>query len=225
MDYVEAHGTGTTVGDPIEINAVAEVYCKGREPGHPLLTGSVKTNVGHLESAAGVAGVIKAVLAIKQGVIPKHLNFHDPNPAIDWDHLPLQVTTDSTEWPRRNGRTRLAGVNSFGISGTNAHIVLGEYISPDTAPGKENRTGGSAQMPAVSLPANMAHLPLPEQELRPRETRFLPLSGKSENALRELAQKYLSWLDEKASGPMLSDMAWTGRRGTQSFRIPRWHRF
>ena len=217
VDYVEAHGTGTTVGDPIEINAVAEVYCKGREPGHPLLTGSVKTNVGHLESAAGVAGVIKAVLAIKQGVIPKHLNFHDPNPAIDWDHLPLQVTTDSTEWPRRNGRTRLAGVNSFGISGTNAHIVLGEYISPDTAPGKENRTGGSAQMPAVSLPANMAHLPLPEQELRPRETRFLPLSGKSENALRELAQKYLSWLDEKASEPMLSDMAWTAGVGRSHF--------
>ena len=217
VDYVEAHGTGTTVGDPIEINAVAEVYCKGREPGHPLLTGSVKTNVGHLESAAGIAGVIKAVLAIKQGIIPKHLNFHDPNPAIDWDHLPLQVTTDLTEWPRRNGRTRLAGVNSFGISGTNAHIVLGEYISPDTAPGKENQAGGSAQMPAVSLPANMAHLPLPEQELRPRETRFLPLSGKSENALRELAQRYLSWLDEKASEPMLSDMAWTAGVGRSHF--------
>ena len=217
VDYVEAHGTGTTVGDPIEINAVAEVYCKGREPGHPLLTGSVKTNVGHLESAAGVAGVIKAVLAIKQGIIPKHLNFHDPNPAIDWDHLPLQVTTDLTEWPRRNGRTRLAGVNSFGISGTNAHIVLGEYTSPDTAPGKEHQAGGSAQMPAVSLPANMAHLPLPEQELRPRETRFLPLSGKSENALRELAQKYLSWLDEKASEPILSDMAWTAGVGRSHF--------
>ena len=230
VDYLEAHGTGTTVGDPIEINAVAEVYCKGRATGRPLLTGSVKTNVGHLESAAGVAGVIKAVLATRRGVIPKHLHFHDPNPAIDWDRLPLQVTTDLTEWPRRNGRPRLAGVNSFGISGTNAHIVLEEYVSPDTAPGKEYQAAGCAQMSAVSLPADVAQLPLPEQEMGPRKIRFLPLSAKSEHALRELAGRYLSWLGEQAGEmagemggdgavpePLLADMAWTAGAGRSHF--------
>ena len=230
VDYLEAHGTGTTVGDPIEINAVAEVYCKGRATGQPLLTGSVKTNVGHLESAAGVAGVIKAVLATRRGVIPRHLHFHDPNPAIDWDHLPLQVTTDLTEWPRRNGRPRLAGVNSFGISGTNAHIVLEEYVSPDTAPGKEYQAAGCAQMSAVSLPADVAQLPLSEQETGPREIRFLPLSAKSERALRELAGRYLSWLGEQAGEmagemggdgavpePLLADMAWTAGAGRSHF--------
>ncbi|MCY3752148.1 MAG: SDR family NAD(P)-dependent oxidoreductase [Gammaproteobacteria bacterium] len=230
VDYLEAHGTGTTVGDPIEINAVAEVYCKGRATGQPLLTGSVKTNVGHLESAAGVAGVIKAVLATKRGVIPKHLHFHDPNPAIDWDRLPLQVTTDLTEWPRRNGRPRLAGVNSFGISGTNAHIVLEEYVSPDTAPGKEYQAAGCARISAVSLPADVAQLPSPEQETGPRNIRFLPLSAKSEHALRELAGRYLSWLGEQAGEmagemggdgavpePLLADMAWTAGAGRSHF--------
>ena len=230
VDYLEAHGTGTTVGDPIEINAVAEVYCKGRTTGEPLLTGSVKTNVGHLESAAGVAGVIKAVLATGRGVIPKHLHFHDPNPAIDWDSLPLQVTTDLTEWPRRNGRPRLAGVNSFGISGTNAHIVLEEYVAPDTAPGKEYQAAGSARKSAVSLPADVTQLPLPEQDTGPRNIRFLPLSAKSEHALRELAGRYLSWLGEQAGEmaadgavpePLLADMAWTAGAGRSHFEYRR----
>ena len=88
MDYLEAHGTGTSVGDPIEIDAVAAVYGKGRTAAHPLLIGSVKTNIGHLESAAGVAGVIKAALVLNRGVIPKHLHFHNPNPSLDWDRLP-----------------------------------------------------------------------------------------------------------------------------------------
>ena len=226
MDYLEAHGTGTTVGDPIEINAVAAVYCKGRDADRPLLTGSVKTNVGHLESAAGVAGLIKAALALKRGVIPKHLHFHDPNPAIDWDRLPLQVTTDTTDWPRRDGRPRLAGVNSFGISGTNAHIVLEEYRPPDAASGNEHDDAGSAQTVAVSLPAAMTHLPLPDSGCDRRDTRVLPLSAKSENALRELAQAYLSWLDEKDSETssdvanqeqFLSDVAWTAGVGRSHF--------
>ena len=160
--------------------------------------------------------MIKAVLATRRGVIPKHLHFHDPNPAIDWDRLPLQVTTDLTEWPRRNGRPRLAGVNSFGISGTNAHIVLEEYVSPDTAPGKQYQAAGCAQMSAVSLPADVAQLPLPEQEMGPRKIRFLPLSAKSEYALRELAGRYLSWLGEPA-GEMAGEMG-----GTAPYRNPCW---
>ncbi len=161
VEYLEAHGTGTTVGDPIEIDAVSEVYCRGRDADHPLLTGSVKTNLGHLESAAGVAGLIKAALVVKHGVIPKHLHFHDPNPGIDWDNLPIRVTTEMMDWPRTNGRTRMAGVNSFGISGTNAHIVVEEYRAPDEAGDSSREVAGSpvAGSPvavAASLPESMA---------------------------------------------------------------------
>ena len=226
VDYLEAHGTGTAVGDPIEINAAANVYGRGREADHPLLVGSVKTNVGHLESAAGVAGLIKAVLTVQQGVIPEHLHFRNPNPSLDWDRLPLRVTSEMMDWPRRRQRPRLAGVNSFGISGTNAHIVVEEHRGSQGETSQENRTAGSAQAVAVSLPASLNDLPLPEEGFVERRTRLLPLSGKSEDAVRELAKQYLAWLDERAvelssegaaSGSMLSDMAWTAGIGRSHF--------
>ena len=225
VDYLEAHGTGTTVGDPIEINAVASVYGKGREADHPLLVGSVKTNVGHLESAAGVAGLIKAVLAVERGVIPKHLHFQDPHPGIDWDHLPLQITSSTADWPRHRGRPRLAGVNSFGISGTNAHIVVEEYDGPGPALGEGYRAAGPARAVEISPPMAVADLPRLEQEGNGRKSRLLPLSGKSEGALRELARRYLSWLDDRAEEspeniamePLLSDMAWTAGVGRSHF--------
>ena len=216
VDYLEAHGTGTTVGDPIEINAVANVYGKGRSSDRPLLIGSVKTNVGHLESAAGVAGVIKAALVLKRGVIPKHLHFQNPNPSLDWDRLPLQVTSSMMDLPPRTERPRLAGVNSFGISGTNAHIVMEEYRASDSA----STAVGSAKPVAVSLPATLGDLPLQEQEVQPRRIRLLPLSGKSDGALRDLGGRYLSWLDEHAeedSEAMLADMAWTAGVGRSHF--------
>ena len=197
MDFVEAHGTGTAVGDPIELDAVIDVYCKEREPDDPLLIGSVKTNVGHLESAAGIAGLIKAALALKRGVIPKHLHFNDPNPCVDWDNTPLRVTSEITGWPDRNGRPRLAAVNSFGISGTNSHIVVEEYAS-DVA--------GTLQ-----TDGNVGRL----------RSRILPLSGKSEDAVKDLAMSYASWLDDAgigaASEQALSDMAWTAGVGRSHF--------
>ena len=226
MDYLEAHGTGTSVGDPIEIDAVAAVYGKGRTADRPLLIGSVKTNIGHLESAAGVAGVIKAALVLNRGVIPKHLHFHNPNPSLDWDRLPLQVTSSMMDLPHRPGRSRLAGVNSFGISGTNAHIVMEEYRGPDGAVAGEPWAVGSGKSVAVSLPATVGDLPLLVQEVQPRQTRLLALSGKSEGALGDLAERYLSWLDERAdqlspeSGalpPLLADMAWTAGVGRSHF--------
>ena len=226
VDYLEAHGTGTAVGDPIEIDAVAAVYGTGRPDSRPLLVGSVKTNVGHLESAAGVAGVIKAALVLERGVIPKHLHFRNPNPSLDWDSLPLQVTSSMMDLPRRSGRARFAGVNSFGISGTNAHIVLEEYRAPDGSSNGGSWAIGSGKSVTVSLPATVGDLPLPQQEVRPRPTRLLPLSGKSEGALRDLAQRYLSWLDERADqlsaegdacGQLLSDMAWTAGVGRSHF--------
>ena len=224
VDYLEAHGTGTAVGDPIELNAVASVYGRGRAADRPLLVGSVKTNIGHLESAAGIAGLIKAVLVMQRGVIPKHLHFRVPNPSLDWERLPLRVTSSMMDLPQRAGRPRLAGVNSFGISGTNAHIVVEEYSAPDGPAYGQRRVAGSARTVAVPLPATVEDLPL-TQGLRQREARLLPLSGKSETALRELAKRYLSWLDEhaeehaseSAAEPLLADMAWTAGVGRSHF--------
>ena len=226
VDYLEAHGTGTAVGDPIEINAVARVFGKDRSPDRPLLVGSVKTNIGHLESAAGIAGLIKAALVMQRGVVPKHLHFHDPDPSLDWDRLPLRVTSSMADLPDRNGRPRLAGVNSFGISGTNAHIVVEEYVAADAAPYGPRTAAGAGRVVEASLPAAAESLRHDEQQFRPRETRVLPLSGKSEQALRGLAERYRSWLDERVSAspgetaaiePLLSDMAWTAGVGRAHF--------
>ena len=109
VDYVEAHGTGTQVGDPIEIRAAAAAYGRGRDADCPLLIGSVKTNIGHLEPAAGIAGLIKAVLAMNRGKIPKHLHFRNPNPDLDWDRLPLEVTSATRDWPLNPDRPPRAG--------------------------------------------------------------------------------------------------------------------
>ena len=228
IDYLEAHGTGTEVGDPIEIDATAAVYGRGRDADRPLLIGSVKTNIGHLESAAGAAGLIKTVLAMNRGLIPRHLHFRNPNPVMDWERLPLQVTSAPTPWPAHADRPPLAGVSGFGWSGTNAHVVLEGYTPPASA--TSGLDGGhwivGAPRPiAVSLPASVAP-PQTEDRLTPRKTRLLPLSGKSEAALRDVAGRYLEWLDEQEaalaaegapSDSLLSDMAWSASIGRSHF--------
>ena len=228
IDYLEAHGTGTEVGDPIEIDATAAVYGHGRDADCPLLIGSVKTNIGHLESAAGSAGLIKTVLAINRGLIPRHLHFNNPNPAMDWERLPLQVTTEPTPWPAGADRPPLAGVSGFGWSGTNAHIVLEGYPSPDgaqPAADGDRWIAGAPKPVAVSLPVP-APSPPPEDGPGPRTTRLLPLSAKTGAALRDAANGYLEWLDRQdaalagdgaASGDLLSDMAWTAGVGRSHF--------
>jgi acyl transferase domain-containing protein/NADPH:quinone reductase-like Zn-dependent oxidoreductase len=125
VGYLEAHGTGTQLGDPLEVQAVTRVFGPGRDPGQPLLIGSVKTNFGHLEAAAGVTGLIKLVLSLRARAIPAHLHFRTPSPHIPWDDMPLRVPTALTPWPAIGGR-RLGGVSSFGFSGTNAHVVVEE---------------------------------------------------------------------------------------------------
>ena len=223
VDYVEAHGTGTPVGDPIELRAVAAAYGEGHSAAHPLLIGSVKTNFGHLESAAGVAAVMKVLLAMRHGVIPKHRNFRNPTPAVDWQRLPLQVTATATDWPPAPDRAPLAGVNGFGWSGTNAHVVVEGYGTPEGVSGgfAGKRLTGRPLQVAVSLPETVAG-PLTAQELPTRAARLLPLSGKTHAALRELAGRYLSWLGERgvdlasansAADALLSDMAWTAGIG------------
>ncbi|MFD0308733.1 type I polyketide synthase [Streptomyces sp. NPDC127119] len=119
--YVEAHGTGTRLGDGIELGALAGALGAGRPADKPLLTGSVKTNIGHLEAAAGIAGLIKTALALHHGAIPAHLHLSEPNRQVDWSTLPVQVTTRRRDWPEG---PRLAGVSAFGFTGTNAHVVL-----------------------------------------------------------------------------------------------------
>ncbi len=223
IDYLEAHGTGTEVGDPIEINATAAVYRRGRESDRPLLIGSVKTNIGHLESAAGVAGMIKTVLAINQGIIPKHLHFHNPNPEMDWEQLPLRVTAAPTPWPANGDRPPLAAVSGFGWSGTNAHIVLEGYAQSDRNGGFP--VAGPSTPIAVSLPAAVTPL-LSEHELVSRRKRLLPLSGKSVSALRDVAKRHLEWLNDQdavlttgsaASDSLLSDLAWSASIGRSHF--------
>ncbi|WP_306215900.1 polyketide synthase, partial [Actinoplanes sp. RD1] len=123
VDYAEAHGTGTSVGDPVELEALSSVLCAGRPASQPLLVGSAKTNIGHTEAAAGIAGLIKAVLCLEHGQVPPDLHFTDPNPAVPWSELPLRIATQLGDLPDR-GRPAIASVSSFGFSGTNGHLVL-----------------------------------------------------------------------------------------------------
>ena len=125
VSYVEAHGTGTSLGDPIELEALDAVMSEGRAPGVPLVVGAIKTNLGHLEAASGVAGLIKVVLALQHGTIPANLHFRRLNPAITLRKLDVTVPTAPIPWPAGSS-PRIAGVSSFGFSGTNAHVVVGE---------------------------------------------------------------------------------------------------
>ncbi len=224
LDYLEAHGNGSGLGDPIEARAAAAVYGRGRDPDRPLLMGSVKTNIGHLETAAGVAGLIKAVLAMNRRVIPKHLHFENPTPYIDWDRLPVRVTSETTDWPAVPDRPPRAAVSAFGVSGTNAHVVVEGYGVPGGA-ANESLPAGWPAGPGREVPVAIADsVPIPSAELGRRVHRVLPLSGKTEAALRELAGRYLGWLDgegEQGSTPnndALADMAWTAGAGRAHFR-------
>ncbi len=187
VSYVEAHGTGTRAGDPVELEALAAVLGEGRDPARPLLVGSAKTNLGHLESASGIAGLIKTVLSLEHEVLPASLHFEEGSPAIPWDSLPLRMVTEATPWPRRPGDDgrRIAGLNSFGISGANAHVVL-EESPPEAEP--------------------------PRTERFENDLELLPLSAKSEAALRELARRYRDFLQEN-EGLSLRDIARTASLG------------
>ncbi|MCW4354620.1 polyketide synthase Pks13 [Hoyosella sp. YIM 151337] len=129
VDYIEAHGTGTLLGDPIEAEALHRVLGKGRDALLPTLLGSAKTNFGHLESAAGAAGLIKVILSMQHDLLPATINFAGPNPYIPFDEAKLEVVDDIREWPRYSG-TATAGVSGFGFGGTNAHVVVQEYTPP-----------------------------------------------------------------------------------------------
>lgn len=129
VQYVEAHGTGTRAGDPVEIEALGSVLAEGRPSGEFCYVGSVKTNLGHTEGAAGIAGLIKVALALKHSTLPASLHFQTPNPTIPWERLPICVQTQTAPWPEHEGPA-VAGVSAFGIAGTNAHVVLMDAPAP-----------------------------------------------------------------------------------------------
>ncbi len=183
VGYVEAHGTGTSLGDPIEVRALGAVFGPGRPADRPLMVGSVKTNIGHLESAAGLAGLVKVVLALRHAEIPPHLHLRTPSPHIPWDGLPLTVPTRRTAWERPPGGRRIAGVSSFGFSGTNVHVVVEEAPAP------------------VS----------PESGIeRPRH--LLTLSARHPDTLREAAARLAAHL-ERQPAPSLPDVCFTAGVG------------
>jgi acyl transferase domain-containing protein/NADPH:quinone reductase-like Zn-dependent oxidoreductase/NAD(P)-dependent dehydrogenase (short-subunit alcohol dehydrogenase family)/SAM-dependent methyltransferase/acyl carrier protein len=197
IGFVEAHGTGTAVGDPIEAHALSNALCQDRSLEAPLLIGSVKTNLGHLETAAGVAGLLKALLVLKHGCIPASLHFETPNPNIDFVALKLRVPTSLEPFPKTSG-PRMVGVNSFGFGGANAHVLLGE----------------------PPLHRQVEHLKICTERAWP-----LVLSARSEKSLRSSAMRLGTWAEERSNAnggsPVLPDLAYTlgARRNHHPYRL------
>ena len=181
ISYVEAHGTGTALGDPIEVRALAMVF---GERTTPLLVGAVKTNIGHLEEAAGIAGLMKVILAMQHGAIPPHLHFHHPNPHIDWAQGAIRVPTERTPWtaPRK-----FAGVSSFGLGGSNAHVVVEEAPPP------------AEEVPALERPWHL-----------------FTLAARSQEALQALVRRYSAALQAQPT-LALGDLCYTASTGRNHF--------
>jgi 3-oxoacyl-[acyl-carrier-protein] synthase II len=158
IDYIETHGTGTALGDPIEVGALEAVFAGDRPSDRPLIIGSVKTNIGHAEAAAGIASLIKVVLSLQKQTIPRHLHLNNPNPHINWQKLPFIVPVRSQPW-QKGEKTRIAGVSSFGFSGTNAHIIIAE--SPEDIINKsDDRLSNNCQIFTLSTKTSKALIQL-----------------------------------------------------------------
>lgn len=186
ISYLEAHGTGTALGDPIEVRGINNVLCKDRSTDNPLMVGSVKTNIGHLEIAAGMASLLKVILSLKNQEIPPHLHFKELNPDLAAAATALKIPTASLPW-QRTEEPRRAGISAFGLSGTNAHMIIEEPPQLSFNPSEVDRP---------------AHL--------------LTLSAKSDDALDDLAQKWVNYL-EKNPQLNLADLAFSANTGRGQF--------
>ena len=186
VDYVEAHGTGTILGDPIEATALGTVLGRQRDVAEPLLLGSAKTNFGHTEAAAGVAGVMKVVLAMREGVLPPSLNYSGPNPYIDFDREHLEVVEDPREWPEYSGRA-IAGVSGFGFGGTNAHVVI-------AAPNLEEEAAAGVGVAGAN---SAAPIGLDREDSAGEAPRvLLPVSGLLPSRRRQAAEALAAYLEQ-----------------------------
>jgi len=208
VDYVEAHGTGTPLGDPIEVRALAAVLSEGRPADRPLMIGSVKTNIGHTEAAAGVAGLIKLVLSLQNNAIPPHLHLQTLNPYIAWDKIPVTVPTALTAWPAGE-KSRVAGVSSFGFSGTNAHVIVEEtpksHLTLNPSPQAER------DFPPLSKALERGQGGEVERPLH-----LLTLSAKTADALAEQARQIENYLAENPDAAP-GEMAFTLNAGRAHF--------
>ena len=192
VDYVEAHGTGTILGDPIEATALGAVLGHNRPADRPLLLGSAKTNFGHTEAAAGVAGVMKVTMAMQQDLLPPSLNYSGPNPYIDFDKEHLEVVEDPREWPEYSGRA-IAGVSGFGFGGTNAHVVV---VSPE--PQDLARAAGAVDGQPAEPGTEPVGLDSPA---------LLPVSGLLPSRRRQAAADLKDWMEENGADAADSDSA------------------
>lgn len=239
VDYIEAHGTGTVLGDPIEAEALGRIVGRGRPTDRPALLGAVKTNVGHLESAAGAASLAKVVLALQHDKLPPSINFAGPSPYIDFDGMRLKVVDSATDWPRYGGYA-LAGVSSFGFGGANAHLVVREVLPRDVvereaepAP-KADAPGAPGEEPAEA-PTLEAHSLrfddfgniIPDAEA-PDEEEDYELPGVTEEALRlkEIALEELAAQEESEPTKPLIPLAVSGfltsRKKTAAAELADW---
>ncbi|WP_194916636.1 type I polyketide synthase [Catenulispora rubra] len=198
VSYLEAHGTGTSLGDPVELRAAWRVLGPDRRPGRPLRVGSVKSNIGHCESASGVAAVVKTVLALRHGVLPGNLHFAEPNPQIPWDDMFVRVVEAAMPWRREDG-ARIAGVSGFGFTGTNAHLVLSD--APDEA-----EAGAAAT----------ADAPSPELSPEPAGQTLIPLSAPDPAGLDRLTEQWRELLTTTET-PDLAGLARTAAVGRAHF--------
>lgn len=192
ISYMEAHGTGTALGDPIEVGALGQALNGAGTRGRPIFLGSVKSNFGHQEAAAGIVGLLKVVLQMRHRRLAPSLHFKQPNPQIDWARLPFRVCTSETEWDGA-GRPLTAGVSAFGISGTNSHVILQE------AP---PRDGGAAAL------------------LPPRTCHLLTLSARSAAALAATAERWAAYLRDRPELD-LADVCRTSNLGRAHFSLRR----
>ncbi|WP_217198973.1 type I polyketide synthase [Streptomyces buecherae] len=193
VDAVEAHGTGTPLGDPIEAQALLATYGQGRPADRPLWLGSFKSNIGHAQAAAGVAGVIKTVMSLRAGVLPRTLHVEEASPHIDWSAGAVSLLTQARPWPEKAEPWR-AGVSSFGISGTNAHVILEQAPESEAEPDAESRAADAGSVPHEA-PAERDAAP----SVAPSDAGVLPwvVAGKSPAALRAQALRLHAFLAER----------------------------